>query len=112
MSRGRTPESRACDLLFLYDMQTEQTNLTSPAATLPSFFDHALPAERRPFVVAKRRRFGAGGALLAISAGTGVAIALGGRKRSLVAGGVAALALGALRWQLARWFELTPDYEG
>lgn len=31
-------------------------------------------------------------------------------KRALIVGGVATLALGALRWQMARWFTPQPDY--
>lgn len=31
-------------------------------------------------------------------------------KRGLIVGGIAALALGTLRWQLARWFTPEPDY--
>jgi hypothetical protein len=89
-------------------MQTEPAGST---VSLPSIFDHAPPAERRPYAIAQRRKYAAWGSLLAISVGTGIAFAFGARKRSLAGGGVAALALGALRWQLARWFALAPAYE-
>jgi hypothetical protein len=36
---------------------------------------------------------------------------LGSRRTGVIAGGLALLGLGALRWQLGRWFTETPAYE-
>jgi hypothetical protein len=78
---------------------------------LPSIFDHfprvATTAKRSP----RRGKIGLWTGLVGISAGAGIAVALGSGKRGLITGGVAALALGALRWQLARWFTETPAYD-
>jgi hypothetical protein len=58
----------------------------------------------------RARRLGVWAGLVAISAGAGIASALSSPRRGLVAGGIAALALGALRLQLARWFVPAPSY--
>ncbi|HWU88085.1 MAG TPA: heme-binding protein [Kofleriaceae bacterium] len=49
-------------------------------------------------------------ALLAIPFATGLGWALRSRRAGFVAGGLATFALGALRWQMARWFLPTPAY--
>lgn len=79
----------------------------------------AIPAMPEPLAqpitlgqLAPRRRkqvFRAG--LLAIPLAAGLGWALRSRRTALVAGGVATFALGALRWQLARWFTDTPAYD-
>jgi len=85
---------------------------TEPSApTLPSIFEAVLRVTTTTRPAARRRRIGLWAGLVAISAGAGIAVVFGSRRRGLVAGGVAALALGALRVQLARWFTETPSYE-
>lgn len=49
--------------------------------------------------------------LLAIPLAAGLGWSLRSRRAGLIAGGVATCALGALRWQLARWFTDTPAYD-
>jgi hypothetical protein len=80
-------------------------------AKLPSIFDQFASLETAGQRATRRRKLGIWTGLVAISAGAGVATALGSTKRGILAGGIAALALGALRWQLARWFSETPDYD-
>ncbi|HEU0030554.1 MAG TPA: heme-binding protein [Kofleriaceae bacterium] len=79
-------------------------------ATLPSIFDHFPRPATIGNPAVEQRNLGFWAGLLAIAAGTGAATALGAGKRGVVTGGVAALALGALRWQLSRWFTHTPQY--
>ncbi len=88
-----------------------QTALDPTPTPLPSIFDHfprAATTSKHPILVRESSLYFG---LVAVAAGAGVAVALGARKRGLVAGGLAALALGGLRWQLARWFTETPAYE-
>lgn len=86
-----------------------ETLLDQPTLTLPSILARfPRPTPARP--AAPRRALGLWSSV-AISAGVGVAAALGSSRRGLVASGVAALALGALRWQFARWFAESPAYE-
>lgn len=54
----------------------------------------------------------AGGALAgAVGVGAAVAALTGSRRAAFAAGGVVALAAGAVRWQLQRWFTVQPAYE-
>ncbi|MEJ7597888.1 MAG: heme-binding protein [Kofleriaceae bacterium] len=78
---------------------------------LPSFLEHFPKPATQPNHVTKRRNLGFAAGLGAVAVGAGVAAALGGGKRSVLLGGAAALALGALRWQLARWFTESPAFE-
>lgn len=50
-------------------------------------------------------------ALLAVPAAYALGRALGSHRAGLAAGALALLGVGALRWQLARWFAPTPAYE-
>lgn len=53
-----------------------------------------------------------GGALTgAVGVGAAVSALTGSRRAGAIAGGVVALAAGALRWQLQRWFTVQPAYE-
>jgi hypothetical protein len=77
--------------------------------TVPSIF------ERFPKVATQQRHAVRPRNLALVSTLIGapiVAAMLGSRsvRNGLIVGGVAALALGALRWQLARWFTAEPDY--
>ena len=87
------------------------TAVDQPTPPLPSFLDHFPKPATQPNHVTKRRNLGLAAGIGAIAVGAGVAAALGGGKRSLLVGGAAALALGALRWQLARWFTESPAFE-
>jgi hypothetical protein len=84
---------------------------TEPSPTLPSIFTHFPPPATVGDPGVDARRLGMWAGLIAISAGAGVVSALGSPKRGLLAGGIAALALGALRLQLGRWFVATPSYD-
>ena len=81
------------------------------APTLPSIFDRFS----KPATVASRaattRQIAFRSALLAIPVATGLGWALRSRRAGVVAGSLTALALGAVRWQLSRWFTPTPAYE-
>jgi hypothetical protein len=81
-------------------------------ATEPALAPSLLEYPARPTQQSVRiRRLAVWGGLGAIAVGAGAISALVSRRRGLVLGGAAALALGALRWQFARWFTPTPDYE-
>lgn len=45
-----------------------------------------------------------------VAFGAGIAAAMGSRRAGLIAGGIAALGIAAVRWQLQRWFTAEPDY--
>lgn len=49
--------------------------------------------------------------LIAVPAAAGLATVLRGPRAGVMAGGLTALALGALRWQMARWFVDSPAYD-
>lgn len=87
------------------------TALDPPSTPLPSNFEHFPKPATQAKTVTKNRKLGLVAGLGLVAAGAGIAMALGARKRSLLVGGAAALALGALRWQFARWFTETPAYE-
>lgn len=59
----------------------------------------------------RRRKLTFLSTLLAVPAAAGVATVLRGPRAGVIAGGVTALALGALRFQMARWFSDSPAYE-
>lgn len=92
-----------------------EPSATNVVGQLPSVFAH-LP---RPATVAHRpvgwRRLALLGALVTAPAATGIAFARAfTTRRGLLAGGLTALAIGALRIELARWFMPEPahDIEG
>jgi hypothetical protein len=82
----------------------------SLARALPSIFERLPQAstQGQPSTDLHRAMFRSG--LLSIPLAAGVGWALGSRRAGLVAGGLATFALGALRWQMARWFLPTPAY--
>jgi len=86
------------------------TDFDQPDASLPSFLGDLPKPATQTQQVTRRRRLGLVAGLSLVAAGAGVAIAVGARKRGVLVGGAAALALGALRWQLARWFTETPAF--
>lgn len=88
----------------------DRTLSPQPTRSLPSFFDRFAPVSTQVQALAPRRRRAYRAALLAIPVATGLGWALRSRRSGVVAGGVAALALGALRWQMSRWFSETPSY--
>ncbi len=65
---------------------------------------HALAATRP-------RKLGFLAALATVPAGVGALVGARSRPGGIVAGGLTALALGAARWQLQRWFFDEPAYE-
>jgi len=81
-----------------------------PTASLPSILGRLSPVttQTRAVVARRRRVFRAG--LLAIPIASGLGWALRSRRNGLAMGGLAALALGGLRWQMSRWFCETPAY--
>ena len=83
---------------------------TQPTRTLPSLFDRFAPVSTQGQAIVDRREQAFRAALLAIPIATGLGWALRARRAGVVAGGIATLALGALRWQMSRWFRATPAY--
>ena len=81
-----------------------------PRSTLPSIFEHFPRPATTASATTERRIRGLWVGLVAIAAGTGIAAATGSRTRGIATGGLAAVALGALRWQLGRWFVANPAY--
>ena len=87
------------------------TATPEPISTpLPSIFDHFPRPATQPNRAAGRRKIALWTVYGLVPAAAGAVAALRGRRMGVVGGGIAALALGALRWQLARWFTDTPDY--
>ncbi len=84
--------------------------IEQPAPTLPSIFAHFPRVATQPRHAISRRKIAFWSALAVVPAAVGIAFGIGSKPRGLIAGGVAALALGALRWQMARWFTEAPDY--
>ncbi|HEY0193400.1 MAG TPA: heme-binding protein [Kofleriaceae bacterium] len=93
-----------------------ETFVEPPSANVvgapPSVFEH-VP---QPATVAHRpvgwRRLAMLGSLLTVPAVTGIALArASGARRGWIAGGLSAVAIGALRVELARWFMPEPAYE-
>jgi hypothetical protein len=82
----------------------------SSRPTLPSIFEQfpRVSTQSRHAIKLRKTLFFA--SLAAVPAAVGVALGLSSWKRGAIAGGVAALALGALRMQMARWFTEEPDY--
>lgn len=76
---------------------------------VPSIFDRFPKVAMQQRHAVRPRRFALLSSLIAAPIVAGM---LGSRsvRRGLIAGGIAALALGTLRWQLARWFTAEPDY--
>jgi hypothetical protein len=76
---------------------------------VPSIFDRFPRVATQQRHATRPRNFALISSLLAAPVVAGL---LGGRsvKRGLIVGGIAALALGALRLQMARWFTPEPDY--
>jgi hypothetical protein len=81
-----------------------------PTRALPSLFERFAPVstQGQPVVVRRQQAFHA--ALFSVPIATGLGWALRSRRAGMVAGGLAAFALGALRWQMSRWFRATPAY--
>jgi SOUL heme-binding protein len=77
---------------------------------LPSIFGRIPPVSTpgQPVVGQHRQNLRAG--LLTIPLASAVGWALGSRRTGLTVGGLTALALGALRWQMSRWFCNSPAY--
>lgn len=78
--------------------------------TLPSIFDRFPRVATQPKHATKLRKTLFYAALAAVPAALGIAAGLSSWKRGALIGGAAALALGALRMQLARWFTDAPDH--
>jgi hypothetical protein len=81
-----------------------------PTSSLPSIFGRFPPAATQGQAMVAQRRLAMRSSLLAIPIAAGIGWALRSRRTGLAAGGLTALALGALRWQMARWFCDTPAY--
>lgn len=85
------------------------TRTIEQPASVPSIFDRFPRVATQQRHATKPRNAALLSTLLAAPVVAGL---LGDRslKRGLIAGGIAALALGTLRWQMARWFTPEPDY--
>lgn len=88
-------------------MQTS-THASQP---LPSLLDRFQAPATQPKTAVRWRKVGFWSTLLAVPAAYVLGHALGSRRTGVLAGGLALVGLGALRWQLARWFTETPAYE-
>ena len=88
----------------------DPTVFSSPARPLPSIFEQFPHASTQGLPVVQQRRTVFRTSLLAIPIAAGLGWALRSRRAGFVAGGLAAFALGALRWQMARWFLATPAF--
>jgi hypothetical protein len=88
----------------------DRTLYQEPMRSLPSFFGRFSPVSTQGQEVAPRRKLGFRASLLAIPVATGLGWALRSRRAGMAAGGLAALALSALRWQMSRWFCESPAY--
>jgi hypothetical protein len=84
---------------------------THPSQPLPSLLDRFPPPATQPKTAVTWRKVGFWSTLLAVPAAYALGHALGSRRTGVLAGGLALVGLGALRWQLARWFTETPAYE-
>jgi hypothetical protein len=82
--------------------------LTRPAEIDEASLLHPSATQARPVVGWHRFALVAG--LLAVPAAAGIACAWTRPRRGLIAGGLTALALGALRLELARWFTPEPAF--
>ena len=80
------------------------------APVLPSIFEHFPRVATQPKHATKLRKTLFYAALAAVPAAVGIAAGMSSWKRGMVLGGACALALGALRMQLARWFTDAPDH--
>jgi hypothetical protein len=81
-----------------------------PEPTLPSIFEHFPRVSTQSRHAIKLRRTLYLASLAAVPLGVGIALGRSSWKTGAIFGGVAALALGALRVQMARWFTEEPDY--
>lgn len=81
------------------------------AVTLPSIFEHFPRVATQPKHATKLRKTLFFAALAAVPAAIGIAAGMSSWKRGVALGGVAALALGALRLQMSRWFTEAPAHE-
>jgi hypothetical protein len=80
--------------------------------SLPSVFDHFSRAATQARRASRWRRLGWLASLLAVPAAAGFGVARATTvRRGIVAGGLTALALGALRVELARWFTPEPAFQ-
>ncbi|HWO23444.1 MAG TPA: heme-binding protein [Kofleriaceae bacterium] len=87
----------------------ERTQFHSPSP-LPSIFGRLPPVTTPGQPITGQHRESLRAGLLTIPLAGVVGWALGSRRTGLAAGGLAALALGALRWQMSRWFCESPAY--
>ena len=78
---------------------------------LPSLFDRFPMPTTQPNTSVALRKAGYWSSFLAVPAAYAAGRVIGGRTLGIAAGGLALLGLGALRWQLGRWFVETPAYD-
>jgi hypothetical protein len=88
-----------------------QTTRLEQHSALPSVFDRFPVPATQPKTAVTLRKVGFWSTLLVVPAAYALGHALGSRRTGVLAGGLALLGLGAVRWQLARWFTETPAYE-
>jgi hypothetical protein len=81
-----------------------------PTSSLPSILGRFPPVTTQGQAVVPRRRLALRSGLLAIPVASALGWALRSRRAGLTAGGMAAFALGGLRWQMSRWFCDSPAY--
>jgi len=87
-------------------------NLASEPDTsaLPSIFEHFPRVATQPKHATKLRKALFYAALAVVPAAVGIATGRSSWQRGIVIGGACAVALGALRLQMARWFTEAPDH--
>ena len=88
-----------------------QTTRLEQAPPLPSVFDRFPAPATQPKTATTLRKVGFISTLLAVPAAYALGRLLGSPRTGAIAGGLALLGVGALRWQLGRWFTETPAYE-
>lgn len=85
--------------------------LGNSTPVLPSIFERFAPAATAPMYSVASRKLAFWACAALVPSALALRAVVRSRRGGVLAGGLAALGLGALRWQLARWFEDSPAYE-
>jgi SOUL heme-binding protein len=91
-------------------MRRMLTATSAQPKPLPSVIDRFPPPAPQEPTATTVRKVGFLPTLLAAPAAYALGRLLGGHRTGMIAGGIALFGLGAVRWQLARWFAESPAY--